>query len=60
LAIGELAMGALSDGRREEARTASHGFSKFAQAFGPDLSEIRREIADLTIGQRAEFSRANA
>ena len=43
-----LTMAALADGRREEARTASLGFTKFAQAFGPDLSEIRRDIADLT------------
>jgi adenylate cyclase len=48
LAVGELTMGALADGRTEEARTASLGFTKFAQAFGPDLSEIRRDIADLT------------
>jgi adenylate cyclase len=47
LAVGELAMGALADGRREEARTASLGFAKFAQSFGPDLSAIRRDLADL-------------
>jgi len=41
-------MAALADGRREDARTASLGFSKFAQAFGPDLSEIRRSLASLT------------
>jgi len=41
-------MAALADGRREDARTASLGFSKFAQAFGPDLSEIRRSLAGLT------------
>ena len=40
-------MGALADGRREEARTASLGFAKFAQSFGPDLSAIRRDLADL-------------
>jgi adenylate cyclase len=48
LATGELTMAALADGRREDARTASLGFSKFAQAFGPDLSEIRRSLASLT------------
>jgi class 3 adenylate cyclase len=47
LAVGELAIGALADGRREEARTASLGFAKFAQSFGPDLSAIRRDLADL-------------
>jgi adenylate cyclase len=48
VSVGDLTMGALADGRREEARTASLSFAKFAQAFGPDLSEIRRDIADLT------------
>jgi adenylate cyclase len=48
LALGDVTMGALTDGRREDARTASLGFAKFAQAFGPDLSEIRRAVADLT------------
>lgn len=48
LAVGELTMGALADGRREEGRTASLGFAKFAQAFGPDLSEIRRNVASLS------------
>jgi adenylate cyclase len=48
LAVGELTMGALADGRREEGRTASLGFAKFAQAFGPDLSEIRRNVAGLS------------
>ncbi len=48
LAVGDLTMAALADGRREDARTASLGFAKFAQAFGPDLSEIRRTVADLT------------
>ncbi len=48
LATGELTMGALAEGRREEARTASLGFTKFAEAFGPDLAEIRRNIVNLT------------
>jgi adenylate cyclase len=48
LAVGDLTMTALVEGRREDARTASLGFAKFAQAFGPDLSEIRRAVADLT------------
>jgi adenylate cyclase len=48
LATGELTMSAIVDGRREDARTASLGFTKFAQAFGPDLSEIRRNLASLT------------
>src|SRR5260221_8552359 len=47
LAVGDLAMAALADGRRDEARTASLGFARFEQAFGPALSEIRRDIADL-------------
>jgi adenylate cyclase len=48
LAAGDLTMAALADGRREDARTASLGFVRFAQAFGPDLSEIRRNLASLT------------
>jgi class 3 adenylate cyclase len=48
LALGDVTMAALAESRREDARTASLGFAKFAQAFGPDLSEIRRAVADLT------------
>jgi adenylate cyclase len=48
LSVGELTMSKLSEGQREEARVASYNFAKFAQAFGPDLSEIRRGLADLT------------
>jgi adenylate cyclase len=48
LAAGDLTMAALADGRREDARTASLGFVRFAQAFGPDLSEIRHNLASLT------------
>jgi adenylate cyclase len=48
LATGEQTMAALVDGRREDARTASLGFAQYAQAFGPDLSEIRRNLAGLT------------
>ena len=42
LALGNRTMDALADGRREDVRTVSLGFDKFAQAFGPNLSEIRR------------------
>jgi adenylate cyclase len=48
LSVGDRTMAALVDGRREDARTESLNFAKFAQAFGPDLSEIRRAVADLT------------
>ena len=48
LTVGEITMTKLSDGQREQARVASYDFAKFAQAFGPDLSEIRRALADLT------------
>jgi adenylate cyclase len=48
LATGEQTMAALIDGRREDARTASLGFAKYAQAFGPDLSEVRLNLAGLT------------
>jgi adenylate cyclase len=48
LAIGDTTMVALANGRRDEARSAALGFARFAEAFGPDLSEIRLEIANLT------------
>ncbi|WP_375784200.1 adenylate/guanylate cyclase domain-containing protein [Bradyrhizobium sp. Pha-3] len=48
LATGEQVMADLADGRREDARTASLGFTKYAQAFGPDLSEVRLNLAGLT------------
>jgi len=48
LDVGDRTMEALVDGRPEEARKTSLEFAKFAQAFGPDLSEIRRSVADLT------------
>ena len=48
LSVGDRTMAALSEGRREDARMESLDFAKFAQAFGPDLSEIRRAVADLT------------
>ena len=48
LAVGEQTMGRLADGKGNEAKTASLGFDKYAQAFGPDLAEIRRGLASLT------------
>src|SRR5215203_3997179 len=48
LAVGEQTMGRLVDGNRDEAKNASLGFEKYAQTFGPDLSEIRRGLASLT------------
>src|SRR5262249_51952627 len=54
LRVGDRTMAALVDGRREDALTASLGFAKFAQAFGPDLSEIRRTVADLTVRSTGE------
>jgi adenylate cyclase len=50
LAVGEVTIAAVVDGRRDDARAASLGFVKFAQAFGADLSEIRNNVADLTEG----------
>lgn len=44
LAVGEATLTALADGRSEEARTTSLGFARFAQTFGPDLSQTRREL----------------
>ena len=48
LAAGDQTMGLLADGKLDEARAASLGFDKYAQTFGPDLSEIRRGLASLT------------
>jgi adenylate cyclase len=48
LAVGEATLTALADGRHDEARAEARGFAKFAGAFGPDLSEIRLDIARLT------------
>ena len=48
LAVGEQTMGRLADGKGDEAKNASFGFEKYAQAFGPDLAEIRRGLASLT------------
>jgi adenylate cyclase len=41
-------MGRLVDGNRDEAKNASLGFEKYAQAFGPDLTEIRHGLASMT------------
>jgi adenylate cyclase len=48
LTVGQATMNHLNAGQREDARVASKDFVKFEQAFGPDLSEIRRNLAALT------------
>ena len=48
IAVGEATLTALAAGKRDEAEQASLGFAKFAQAFGPDLSQVRHDLADLT------------
>ena len=48
LAIGETTLAAVAAGKHEEARQASLGFAKFAQAFGPDTSQLRHDLDDLT------------
>ena len=48
LTVGQATMNHLNVGQREEARVASKGFVRFQQAFGPDLSEIRRNLTALT------------
>jgi len=48
LAVGETTLTAAGAGGLEEARRISLGFAKFAQAFGPDLSELRHNLGDLT------------
>jgi adenylate cyclase len=48
LTVGQATMNHLNVGQREDARATSKDFVKFEQAFGPDLSEIRRGLAALT------------
>lgn len=48
IAVGEKVLTAVADGRPEDARAASMGFSRFADMFGPDLSQIRKDIGELT------------
>jgi adenylate cyclase len=48
IALGEATLAKLEDGQAEQARRTSFGFAKFSQAFGPDLSEIRRKLGDLS------------
>jgi adenylate cyclase len=48
LAVGDQTMSKIAEGKYDEAKTVSLGFEKFSQAFGPDLTEIRRSIANLT------------
>jgi adenylate cyclase len=48
IAVGKATLTALAAGKRDEAEQASLGFAKFSQAFGPDLSQVRQNLADLT------------
>ena len=48
LTIGDTTLASVAAGKHEEARQASLGFAKFAQAFGPDLSQLRHDLDDLT------------
>ena len=48
LGVGEATMNALADGRIADARTAALGFAGYSDAFGPDLSDIRVDLAGLT------------
>ncbi|MCP4620122.1 MAG: HAMP domain-containing protein [Bradyrhizobium sp.] len=48
IAVGDSALAALAEGRTDEARSISMGFARFAEAFGPDLSQVSKELADLT------------
>ncbi|MBR0932502.1 adenylate/guanylate cyclase domain-containing protein [Bradyrhizobium jicamae] len=58
LSVGETTLAAVSQGRLDEARAASLGFAKFGQMFGPDLTQIRHELAELTNGStRAVLAR---
>jgi adenylate cyclase len=46
-AVGEDVVGALGAGRAKEARALASRFKPFEQAWGPDMSALRRELADL-------------
>ncbi|WP_426418245.1 adenylate/guanylate cyclase domain-containing protein [Bradyrhizobium genosp. A] len=48
LQVGDRTLAAMSEGRLDDARKTSLGFRAYEEAFGPDLSQVRREIADLT------------
>jgi adenylate cyclase len=48
VAVGQVTMNHLNAGQQQEALLASKDFAKFAQAFGPDLAQIRRDLAALT------------
>lgn len=48
LTIGKTTLAAVAAGKHEEARQASLGFARFAQAFGPDTSQLRHDLDDLT------------
>jgi adenylate cyclase len=48
LTIGDQTMAKLAEGKRDEAKALSLGFDKYAQAFGPDLADIRHGVTNLT------------
>ena len=48
VAVGQVTMNHLNAGQQQEALLASKDFAKFVQAFGPDLAQIRRDLAALT------------
>ena len=49
LQVGDRTLTAIAEGRLDDARKASLDFRAYEEAFGPDLSQIRREIDDLTV-----------
>jgi adenylate cyclase len=48
LTIGDQTMAKLAEGKRDEAKALSLGFDRYAQAFGPDLADIRLGVTNLT------------
>ena len=46
-AVGEEILAALEAGRTKEARAQAKRFKPFEQAWGPDMSALRRELSDL-------------
>lgn len=48
LELGKKVLTAEREGRREEAGKLALGFNSFEEAFGPDLAEVREDLASLT------------
>lgn len=52
--LGERVRETYAAGRRAEAQALVAGFTRFEEAFGPDLAAVRKEVAALTADSTAE------